>query len=351
MRTDAGTGARRPREISYAQAVREALREELRRDSRVFLMGEDVGIYGGTFGVTAGLIEELGPDRILDTPISEAVLAGAAAGAALTGSRPIVEIPFSDFLSLALDQIGNQAAKMRYMFGGAVRVPLVVRSPAGSGTGAGAQHSQSQEAVFCHFPGLKVVVPSTPYDAKGLLKTAVRDDNPVVFLEQKLLYKETGPVPEEEFLVPFGKAEVRRAGTDLTIVAWGRMVGMCLAAAERLETEGVSVEVLDPRTLVPLDTRAIVSSVAKTGRLVIVHEAVRTGGFGGEIAARVADSEAFPLLKAPIRRVAGFDIPIPYSPNLERNAVPTPERIEDAVRDLLVHGERRPAGPTGSARP
>ncbi len=335
MRTDAGTGARRPREISYAQAVREALREELRRDSRVFLMGEDVGIYGGTFGVSAGLFEEFGSDRILDTPISEAVLAGAAAGAALTGTRPVVEIPFSDFLTLALDQIGNQAAKMRYMFGGAVRVPLVVRSPAGSGTGAGAQHSQSQEALFCHFPGLKVAVPSTPYDAKGLLKTAVRDDNPVVFLEQKLLYKVSGPVPEEEYLLPFGKADVKRAGSDLTIVTWGRMVGLCLEAAERLAAEGISAEVVDPRTLVPLDSGAIVSSVAKTGRLLIVHEAVRTGGFGGEIAAIVADSAAFPLLKAPIRRVAGFDIPIPYSPVLERNAVPTPERIEAAARDLV----------------
>lgn len=350
MRTDSGTGARRIREISYAEAIREALREELLRDPRVFLMGEDVGIYGGTFGVSAGLFREFGPDRILDTPISEAAIAGAAAGAALTGTRPIVEIPFSDFLSLALDQIGNQAAKMRYMFGGTVRVPLVVRSPAGSGTGAGAQHSQSQEAVFCHFPGLKVVVPSTPYDAKGLLKTAVRDDNPVVFLEQKLLYKDTGPVPEEEYLIPFGKAEVKRAGSDLTIVAWGRMVGMCLDVAERLDAEGISVEVVDPRTLVPLDARTITASAAKTGRLVIVHEAVKTGGFGGEIAALVADSEAFPLLKAPIRRVAGFDIPVPYSPNLERNAVPTPERIEQAVRDLLSPREKLAGSIAGQSR-
>lgn len=350
MRTDSGTGARRIREISYAEAIREALREELLRDPRVFLMGEDVGIYGGTFGVSAGLFREFGPDRILDTPISEAAIAGAAAGAALTGTRPIVEIPFSDFLSLALDQIGNQAAKMRYMFGGTVRVPLVVRSPAGSGTGAGAQHSQSQEAVFCHFPGLKVVVPSTPYDAKGLLKTAVRDDNPVVFLEQKLLYKDTGPVPEEEYLIPFGKAEVKRAGSDLSIVAWGRMVGMCLDVAERLDAEGISVEVVDPRTLVPLDARTITASAAKTGRLVIVHEAVKTGGFGGEIAALVADSEAFPLLKAPIRRVAGFDIPVPYSPNLERNAVPTPERIEEAVRDLLSPREKLAGSIAGQSR-
>ena len=350
MRTEGGSGARRIREISYAQAIREALREELRRDPRVFFMGEDVGLYGGTFGVSAGPLEDFGPGRILDTPISEAAIAGAAAGAALTGTRPIAEIPFSDFLSLTLDQIGNQAAKMRYMFGGAVRVPLVIRSPAGSGTGAGAQHSQSQEALFCHFPGLKVAVPSTPYDAKGLLKTAVRDDNPVVFLEQKLLYKETGPVPEEEYLVPFGKADVKRIGSDLTIVTWGRMVGMCLAAADRLAAEGISVEVVDPRTLVPLDSDAIVASAAKTGRLLIVHEAVRTGGFGGEIAALVADSEAFPRLKAPIRRVAGFDIPIPYSPALERNAVPTLERIEDAVRDLAARGSKSSVPGTGNAR-
>ena len=336
MRTDAGSGAARMRELSYAEAVREALCEELRRDSRVFFMGEDIGIYGGTFGVSAGMIEEFGPERVLDTPISEAAIAGAAAGAALTGTRPIAEIPFSDFLSLALDQIGNQAAKLRYMFGGAVRVPMVVRSPAGSGTGAGAQHSQSQEAIFCHFPGLKVVVPSTPYDVKGLLKTAVRDDNPVIVLEQKLLYKERGPVPLEDYLVPFGKADIKRKGSDLTIVAWGRMVGMSLAAAERLAADGISVEVVDPRTLVPLDSETIVASVARTGRLVIVHEAVKTGGFGGEIAAIVADSAAFLRLKAPIRRVAGFDIPIPFNSFLERNAVPTPERIEQAVRELIA---------------
>lgn len=324
------------REITYAEAVREAMSEEMRRDKRVFFMGEDIGVYGGAFGVSVGMIEEFGPERVRDTPISEAAIAGAAAGAAVTGSRPIAEIQFSDFLSIALDQIGNQAAKMRYMFGGKAQLPLVVRAPEGSGTGAAAQHSQSQEAIFCHIPGLKIVVPSTPYDAKGLLKTAIRDNNPVIFFEQKLLYRKKGPVPEEEYLVPFGQADVKREGSDLTIVTWGRMVGMCLEVAEKLAAEGIGVEVVDPRTLVPLDTEAIVKSVKKTGRLVIVHEAVQTGGFGGEIAARVADSEAFFHLDAPIRRVAGYDIPIPYNPNLERNAVPTPERIEKAVRDLLA---------------
>jgi pyruvate dehydrogenase E1 component beta subunit len=325
----------RMREITYAEAVREAMSEEMRRDNRVFLMGEDIGVYGGSFGVSAGMIEEFGPERVRDTPISEAAIAGAAAGAALTGTRPIAEVPFSDFLSISLDQLANQAAKMRYMFGGKAQVPMVMRTPAGSGTGAAAQHSQSQEAIFCHIPGLKIVVPSTPYDAKGLLKTAIRDNNPVIVFEQKLLYREKGPVPEEEYLVPFGKADVKRTGKDATIVTWGRMVGMCLGVAEKLADEGMDIEVIDPRTLAPLDTQAILDSVQKTGRLVIVHEAVRTGGFGGEIAARVAESDAFHSLRAPIGRVAGYDIPIPFNPMLERNAVPTPERIEEGIRSLF----------------
>jgi pyruvate dehydrogenase E1 component beta subunit len=310
--------------------------EEMRRDRRVFFMGEDIGVYGGAFGVSVGMIEEFGAERVRDTPISEAAIAGAAAGAAVTGTRPIAEIQFSDFLSISMDQLGNQAAKMRYMFGGKAQVPMVIRAPEGSGTGAAAQHSQSQEAIFCHIPGLKVVIPSTPYDAKGLLKTAIRDNNPVLVFEQKLLYRMKGPVPEEEYLIPFGEADIKREGKDLTVVVWGRMVGMCLEVAEKLGKDGISVEVLDPRTLVPLDTQAIIASVKKTGHLVIVHEAVQTGGFGGEIAAMIADSEAFFHLDAPIRRVAGYDIPIPYNPNLERNAVPTPERIEKAIRELLA---------------
>ena len=324
------------REITYAAAIREAMSEEMRQDQRVFLLGEDVGVYGGAFGVSVGMVEEFGPERVRDTPISEAAIVGVAAGAALTGFRPIAEIQFSDFLVLALDQLGNQAAKMRYMFGGKARVPMVVRAPEGSGTGAAAQHCQSQEALYCHFPGLKVVVPSTPYDAKGLLKAAIRDDNPVVFLEQKLLYRKSGPVPEEDYVLPIGRADVKRKGKDVTIVTWGRMVPMCLDVAAVLEKDGIEVEIVDPRTLVPLDRAAIVESVRKTGRVVIVHEAVQTAGYGAEIAAVIADSEAFFHLDAPIRRVAGHDVPIPYNPRLEKLAVPTPERIERAVRDLLA---------------
>jgi len=323
------------REITYAEAIREAMSEEMRRDPRVFFMGEDIGVYGGAFGVSVGMFEEFGPERVRDTPISEAVIAGAAVGAALTGTRPIAEIQFSDFLSLALDQLGNQAAKIRYMFGGKAQVPMVVRAPEGSGTGAAAQHSQSQEALYAHIPGLKVVVPSTPADAKGLLKTAIRDNNPVLFFEQKLLYRQKGPVSEEEYLIPFGQADIKRPGKDLTLVVWGRMVSMCLGVCEKLAKEGIDVEVLDPRTIVPLDSAAIIASVKKTGRLLVVHEAVKTGGFAGEIIAQIADSEAFFHLDAPIRRVTGYDIPIPYNPNLERNAVPTPERIEEAIRSLL----------------
>ncbi|MFW6233974.1 MAG: alpha-ketoacid dehydrogenase subunit beta [Spirochaetota bacterium] len=323
------------REITYAEAIREAMSEEMRRDDSIFFFGEDIGVYGGAFGVSVGMIDEFGPDRVRDTPISEAAIIGAAAGAAVTGSRPIAEIQFSDFISIGMDQLGNQAAKMRYMFGGHAEVPMVVRAPAGSGTGAAAQHSQSQEAWYCHIPGLKVVIPSTPYDAKGLLKTSIRDNNPVVFLEQKLLYRRKGDVPEEEYTIPLGKADVKREGTDLTVVTWGRMVGMVLEVAESLK-ESFSIEVVDPRTLVPLDRDAIVASAKKTGHVLVVHEAVQTGGYGGEIVATVADSEAFYYLDAPIKRLGGLDIPIPYNPELERNAVPTPETIERAIRDLMA---------------
>ncbi len=323
------------REITYAEAIREAMSEEMRRDESVFFFGEDIGVYGGAFGVSVGMIDEFGPDRVRDTPISEAAIIGAAAGAAVTGSRPIAEIQFSDFISIGMDQLGNQAAKMRYMFGGHAEVPMVVRAPAGSGTGAAAQHSQSQEAWYCHIPGLKVVIPSTPYDAKGLLKTSIRDNNPVVFLEQKLLYRRKGEVPEEEYTIPLGEADVKREGSDLTIVTWGRMVGMVLEVAESLK-DSFSIEVVDPRTLVPLDRDAIVQSAKKTGHVLVVHEAVQTGGYGGEIVATVADSEAFYYLDAPIKRLGGLDIPIPYNPELERNAVPTPETIEHAIRDLMA---------------
>ncbi len=323
------------REITYAEAIREAMSEEMRRDESVFFFGEDIGIYGGAFGVSVGMIDEFGAERVRDTPISEAAIIGAAAGAAVSGSRPIAEIQFSDFISIGMDQLGNQAAKMRYMFGGHAEVPMVVRAPAGSGTGAAAQHSQSQEAWYCHIPGLKVVIPSTPYDAKGLLKTSIRDNNPVVFLEQKLLYRKKGEVPEEEYTIPLGKADIKREGSDLTIVTWGRMVSMVLEVADSLK-EQFSIEVLDPRTLVPLDRDAIVNSARKTGHVLVVHEAVQTGGYGGEIVATVADSDAFYYLDAPVKRLGGLDIPIPYNPELERNAVPTPEKIEQAIRDLMA---------------
>ena len=323
------------REITYANAIKEAMSEEMRRDENVFLMGEDVGLYGGAFGVSVGMFAEFGADRVRDTPISEAAITGAAAGAAVTGMRPIMEIMFSDFTTIAMDQLVNQAAKMRYMFGGKAKVPMVLRTPGGSGTGAAAQHSQSLEAWFCHVPGLKVVIPSTPYDAKGLLKAAIRDDNPVVFIEQKLLYRKKGLVPEEEYIIPLGKADIKREGSDLTIITYGRMLPLCLEVAENFAKEGVSIEIVDPRTLVPLDKETIIASARKTGRVLIVHEACKTGGYGGEVASVIADSEAFFYLDAPIKRECGLDVPIPYCPELEKNVVPTLDKVTQAVRELL----------------
>lgn len=325
------------REITYADAIREALCEEMRADPRVFLLGEDIGIYGGAFGVTKGMVQEFGEERVRDTPLSEHAITGTAAGAAMSGMRPIVEIMFSDFLTIALEQLANQAAKASYQFGGQVSVPMVLRTAGGSGTGAAEQHSQSLEAWVCHVPGLKVVIPSTPYDAKGLLKASIRDPNPVVFIEQKLLYRQKGPVPEpaEAYEIPLGVADVKRAGKDLTIVTYGRMVPRCLEAAGKLSAEGMDVEVIDIRTLVPLDKRCIIESVRKTGHAMIVHEACQTAGYGAEIAATIADSDAFFHLDAPIRRVAGLDVPIPYNPVLEANVVPTMEKILAAARDLV----------------
>lgn len=323
------------REITYAEAIREAMSEEMRANPDIFLMGEDIGIYGGAFGVSVGMLDEFGEERIRDTPISEAVIVGAAAGAAVTGMRPIAEIQFSDFITIGMDQLVNQAAKMRYMFGGKAKVPMVVRAPAGSGTGAAAQHSSSMEAWYTHVPGLKVVIPSTPYDAKGLLKSAIRDDNPVVFLEQKLLYRVKGPVPEGEYTIPLSSSDVKREGRHATIVTWGRMVGRCLEVADSLAKEGIELEIVDPRTLMPLDTQPIIDSARKTGRVLIVHEAVQTGGYGGEIAALIADSEAFYYLDAPIKRHGGMDVPVPYNPVLEANVVPTHDSITAAVRALL----------------
>ena len=322
------------RELSYLEAIREALQQEMRRDPRVFVIGEDVGVYGGAFGVTRGLVEEFGEQRVIDTPISELGIAGAITGAALTGMRPVGEIMFMDFTTLATEQLVNQAAKIRFMFGGTATVPFVLRCPAGSGTGAAAQHSQSLENWFVHVPGLKVVMPSTPYDAKGLLLASIRDDNPVIFVEQKLLYKTRGPVPEEDYTVPLGKADIKRAGRDLTIVATGVMVARALEAAEQLAREGIEVEVADPRTLKPLDAAPIIQSVSKTGRVLIVHEAARTGGYGGELAAIIAESEAFDYLDAPIVRLAGRDMPIPYNRTLEYHTVPQVENIVEAARQL-----------------
>lgn len=325
------------REITYAEAIREALSEEMRSDPTVFLLGEDIGIYGGAFGVTKGMVQEFGEERVRDTPLSEHAITGAAAGAAMTGMRPVVEIMFSDFLTIALEQLANQAAKARYQFGGQVSVPMVLRTAGGSGTGAAEQHSQSLEAWVCHVPGLKVVIPSTPYDAKGLMKSSIRDPNPVVFIEQKLLYRRKGPVPDPEELydVPLGVADIKRAGRDLTVITWGRMVERSLEAARKLSADGIDTEVIDIRSLVPLDKSCIIGSVKKTGRAMIVHEACQTAGFGAEIAAVIADSEAFFRLDAPIRRVAGLDVPIPYNPVLEASVVPTVEKIVAAARDLI----------------
>lgn len=326
----AGTAVR---EITYAEAIAEALRTEMRLDPRVFVMGEDVGAFGGLFGGTKGLLQEFGPERVRDTPISEAALIGAGVGAALTGMRPMVEIQFMDFTACAMDQIVNQAAKIRFMLGGKANVPLVIRTPYGAGLKLASQHSQSLEAWFVHTPGLLVAMPSTPADAKGLLVTALRDPNPVIFLEHKLLYPTRGPVPEEQYTIPFGSADVKRSGGDVTIVATGLMVGRAMAAAEILATEGIDAEVVDPRTLVPLDKATIIASVKKTGRLVVAHEAIKRGGFGGEIAAIIAE-EAFDYLDAPIKRVAGRNVPIAFNEVLERKAVPDVEEIAATARSL-----------------
>lgn len=323
------------RTITYKDAVREAMCEEMRRDNTVFLMGEDIGKYCGAFGVSKGMLDEFGPERIIETPISETAFMGAGVGAAITGMRPIVELMFSDFMAVCYDQIINQAAKMHFMFAGKVNVPMVIRTPSGGGTGAAAQHSQSLEQMYLHVPGLKVVIPSTPYDAKGLLKTAIRDNNPVVFLEQKRLYNTKGQVPAEDYTIPFGVADTKKEGKDVSIITYGRMVQMSLQVAEKLEKEGISVEVVDLRTLAPLDKEAVIATAKKTRRVVVVHEAVQFGGFGGEIVSTIVDSDAFFYLDAPVKRVGGLYCPVPFNPILEAEAFPTPAKIEAAVRELL----------------
>jgi len=321
--------------ITFLQAVSQALREEMQRDEKVFLLGEDMGVYGGCFGVTRGFLEEFGPERVMDTPISENSFSNIAVGAAMAGYRPVVEFMFSDFITVAFDAIANQAAKQRFMLGGQVQVPVVFRSPAGSGTGAAAQHSQSLETLLCHIPGLKVIMPSTPYDAKGLLKAAIRDNNPVMFFEHKLGYAVKGEVPDENYVIPIGKADIKRSGKDVTIISYSYTIHKCLEAAKQLEKDGIDAEILDLRTLSPLDKEAIITSVKKTGRVLITHEAVQKFGVGAEVAAIIADSEAFYHLDRPVRRLGGEDIPIPYTPDLERMVVPQVETIYSAVKELL----------------
>ena len=320
-------------EMTYAEAIRDGMRVEMQRDANVFIWGEDVAKFGGCFGVTGNLFAEF-PGRVIDTPISETAIVGAAVGAAAAGLRPIAEIMFVDFMGVCLDELFNQAAKMHYMFGGKAKIPMVLRTPCGAGMGAAAQHSQSMEAWFTHIPGIKTVMPSTPADAKGLMAAAVRDNNPVMYIEHKQLFGVKGDVPEGEYVIPLGKADIKRAGSDVTIVAWSWMVQKALAAAEALAAEGIQAEVLDPRTLVPLDTESILQSVGRTGKLVIVHEAVKTGGFGGEIAAIVAE-EGMDLLDGPIKRVAMPFAPIPFSPALERIVIPSEEQIVAAVKSLF----------------
>ena len=328
-----------PRQLSYSQAIQEAMAIALESDPNVFLMGEDIGVYGGAFQVTGDLVERFGADRVIDMPISELGGAGVAVGAAMTGMKPIFEFQFSDFATLAMEQIVNQAAKMRYMLGGDVSVPLVMRFPAGSGTGAAAQHSQSLEAWLAHVPGLKVLQPATPHDAKGLLLAAVADPDPVMIFEHKLLYKMKGDVPEGYYTVPIGKAHVAREGRDVTIVATSIMVHKSLEAAVALQVEGINVEVIDLRCIRPIDHATVIASVKKTHRLICVYEAVKAFGMGAEISAMIAESDAFDYLDAPIVRLGGVDSPIPYNPDLEKAAVPQVNDIITSAR-ALVQGKR-----------
>ncbi|MDH7564641.1 MAG: alpha-ketoacid dehydrogenase subunit beta [Candidatus Bathyarchaeota archaeon] len=323
------------RKVTYRDALREALREEMQRDMSVFLLGEDIGKYwGGAFKVTDGLAQEFGEERVRDTPISESAIVGTAVGAAITGMHPVAEIMFGDLTALAMDQIANQAAKIRYMFGAQAKCPMVVRTPFGAGVNIASHHSQSLEAWFMHVPGLYVAVPSTPFDAKGLLKTAIRGDNPVLFCEHKLLYPVEGEVPQDEYAVPFGLADVKREGSDVTVVATLFMVYKALSAAKELEKDGINVEVVDPRTLTPLDRHGIIRSVKKTGRIVIVTEDCRTAGVSAEIAAVVAE-EALDYLDAPVKRVAEPDTPIPFSPPLEQYVIPDEKSIVKAVKEVV----------------
>ncbi|MDD3699661.1 MAG: pyruvate dehydrogenase (acetyl-transferring) E1 component subunit alpha [Atribacterota bacterium] len=322
------------RTITYREALNEALREELKRDENVVLMGEDIALYGGAYGVTRGLWQEFGGERVRNTPISEAAIVGCCVGSSITGLRPVGEIMYIDFIGLCMDQLVNQGAKIRYMFGGKARVPMVIRTEGGCGRSSGAHHAQSLESWFLHTPGLKVVMPATPFDAKGLLKAAIREDNPVLFIEHKMIYNSQGPVPPEEYIIPLGVADVKREGKDVTIIAYSRMLLFALQAAEMLSQEGIEAEVIDPRTLVPLDIDTITESVRKTNRVVIVHEGCKTGGAGAEIGMKIQE-EVFDYLDAPIVRLGAADAPVPCSRYLEDNSIPRPETIAEAVRNLL----------------
>ncbi len=322
------------KEITYREALNEALLEEMEKDPDVFLLGEDIAIYGGAYGVTAGLWKKYGDARVLDTPISENAIVGVGLGAALTGMRPVAEIMYIDFIGLCLEQLNNQVAKIRYMFGGKCTVPFTLRTEGGAGRTLGAHHSQSLESWLIHIPGIKVVMPSTPYDAKGLLKSSVRENNPVVFVEHKMLYNTKGPIPEEEYTLPIGVADVKKEGTDVTIVTYSRMTLFCQEAAKLLEKEGISAEIVDLRTLLPMDIETVVNSVRKTNRVMIVEEDCKTGGTGAEISTQIMEN-AFDYLDAPVVRVAGEDVPMPKSPVLEKLAIPDTDRICKAARKLV----------------
>ena len=330
--TTAGV-TRSARELTFGQAIKEALAEEMRRDPRIFIIGEDVAEAGTVFKVLAGLVDEFGPERVIDSPISEAGITGLGVGAAMTGMRPVVDLMFGDFMALAMDQIANQAAKVHYMSGGKLRVPMVIRTTLGASRRSAAQHSQSLYAWVAHVPGLKVVLPSTPADAKGLLKSAIRDENPVLFFEDKMMYQVKGSVPEGDYTIPLGVADTKRPGSDITLVATSSMVQVALAAAAQLEASGISAEVVDPRTLFPLDGEALVASVRRTGRAIVVDEGCERYGITAEIASVIADG-AFDYLDAPVKRLGALNVPVPFSPTLEDQTVPTPERLTALARSL-----------------
>lgn len=322
------------RELTIGQAINEALREEMQRDPNVMLIGEDVGRNGGVYKITEGLFAEFGPDRVMDSPISEAGIAALGVGAAMVGMRPVVEIMFGDFTTLVMDQLVNQAAKVHYMSGGKLQVPLTIRTTMGAGRRAAAQHSQTLYSWFCHIPGLRVVVPATPYDAKGLLKSAIRENNPVIFFEDKQSYRETGPVPAEEYTIPLGVADIKRAGTDITLVALSSMVPLALQAANQLAEQGISAEVVDPRTLSPLDETTLVNSAIKTSRCIVIDESYQFFGASAELAARIMRG-AFHYLDAPVERVAAMDVPVPFSPVLEDQTIPRVETVVELAKKMV----------------